>query len=96
MQRAANARVVIGAGLDQQKIRWSPRSEFPFEDRFVEPACALQPRGDDNAVALALIRALRSIPDGRENDKLRRRIAEKLQATTGEKYQGDDKKKWTA
>lgn len=54
------------------------------------------PRGDDNAVALALIRALRSIPDGRENDKLRRRIAEKLRAATGEKYQGDDQKKWTA
>src|SRR5262249_55671464 len=44
------------------------------------------PRYDDNSVALALIRALRSIPDSRANDKLRRRIAEKLQAMTGEKY----------
>ena len=53
------------------------------------------PRGDDAVLTLALIRALRSIPDGRENDKLRQRIAVKLRAITGERYLGDDKKAWT-
>jgi putative heme-binding domain-containing protein len=54
------------------------------------------PRSDDSALTLALIRALRTIPDGRENDKLRQRIAVKLRAITGERYLGEDKKAWTA
>jgi len=53
------------------------------------------PRGDDPALTLALIRTLRTIPDGHENDKLRQRITMKLRAITGERYLGDDKKAWT-
>jgi putative heme-binding domain-containing protein len=49
----------------------------------------------DNGLTIALIRSLRNLPDGRENAKLRSRIAAKLRVTTGERSLGDDTKTWT-
>jgi putative heme-binding domain-containing protein len=53
------------------------------------------PHGAGNALTFALIRALRNLPEGRENDALRSRIAAKLRAGTGETKLGDDSKTWT-
>jgi putative heme-binding domain-containing protein len=50
----------------------------------------------DDAVTVALIRALRALPDGREGDRLRTRIAAKLQTLTGERKAGATKEAWTA
>jgi putative heme-binding domain-containing protein len=54
------------------------------------------PTADNEALALGLIRALRNVPDGRENDKLRKRIVLSLRAATGEKVLGVEQREWTA
>jgi putative heme-binding domain-containing protein len=54
------------------------------------------PSGHDDTEILALVRALRALPDGREGDRLRSRIAAKLQKLTGEQKPGASKEAWTA
>ncbi|HMF14245.1 MAG TPA: c-type cytochrome [Gemmataceae bacterium] len=53
------------------------------------------PGANDSALTLALIRALRSLPDGREGDRFRQRIAAKLRELTGKKSLGTDKEAWS-
>ncbi|HMF12813.1 MAG TPA: c-type cytochrome, partial [Gemmataceae bacterium] len=53
-------------------------------------------RSDDNALILALVRALRDLPDGREGERLRQRVSSKLQDVTGQTRLGTDKQAWTA
>jgi putative heme-binding domain-containing protein len=50
----------------------------------------------DNATTLALLRALRALPDGRETELLRERLVEQLRRATGQMTIGADKQAWTA
>jgi putative heme-binding domain-containing protein len=53
------------------------------------------PAKADGTAALALVRALRSLPDGREENKLRERIGAFLAKLTGQEKLGADKQAWT-
>jgi putative heme-binding domain-containing protein len=59
-------------------------------------ALAKLPASSDNATTLALLRALRALPDGREVDPVRNRLVEQLRRTTGQTTIGADKQAWMA
>jgi putative membrane-bound dehydrogenase-like protein len=48
----------------------------------------------DRAQEMALVRCLRSLPDGKEEDRLRERLGRSLRRSTGQSL-GTDKKAWT-
>jgi putative heme-binding domain-containing protein len=54
------------------------------------------PPDNDNVMTLALIRALRALPDGREENQLSERISKQLRRVTGQEKLGADKQAWTA
>jgi putative heme-binding domain-containing protein len=54
------------------------------------------PEGNNNGQLLALVRALRALPDGREENQLREQIAKHLRKLTGQEKLGADKQGWTA
>src|SRR5262249_16644847 len=54
------------------------------------------PRQADGAEVLALVRSLRSLPDGREEKPLREQLARRLRQVTGQEKLGTDKQAWTA
>ncbi|HZT80103.1 MAG TPA: hypothetical protein VFA26_07775, partial [Gemmataceae bacterium] len=54
------------------------------------------PPGKDDATVLALVRALRALPDGREEGRLRERLGNYLGRLTGQEKLGADRQAWSA
>jgi putative membrane-bound dehydrogenase-like protein len=80
---------------DRQKFRGGLGSPQLATVRLCLDALEKLPKSDDPQELLAAIRALRSLPDGKEVEPLRQRLGRFLQQRTGEEKARDDKSAWS-
>jgi putative heme-binding domain-containing protein len=81
---------------DRAKFLRGLESPQPATVRLCLEALAKLPPGADGKQLLALVRALRRLPPGKEEDRLREQLGRSLARLTGQEMLGTDKDAWTA